>query len=96
MRRIGPKLSQAEEERRRRSRALTAEGRHLATALEGPRVERKQKQTRTCGQAQPHRFCISMSHLQGTRLAAASISSIDAMISSKVGTAPKIMETVLA
>jgi hypothetical protein len=37
-----------------------------------------------------------MSHLQGTRLAAASISSIDAMISSKVGTAPKIMETVLA
>jgi hypothetical protein len=33
---------------------------------------------------------------QGTRLAAASISSIDAMISSKLGAAPKIMEIVLA
>jgi hypothetical protein len=31
---------------------------------------------------------------QGTRLAAASISSIDAMISSKLGAAPKIMEIV--
>jgi hypothetical protein len=37
-----------------------------------------------------------MRQCQGTRLAAASISSFDAMISSKVGAAPKIMEIVLA
>lgn len=46
----------------------------------------------TKGEEEP----FSMPRRQGARLAAASISSIDTMISSKLGAAPKIMEIVLA